>query len=514
MSQDSLKKRYASKLTSKLVQFGLGFVTLGMAPRSLGPVAYGNFGFLTSFFMRTMKFLKFGIPAAYYTKLSKRQNEKKLIGFYAYYVAIVIFIVFICTIGAIKVGFQDIIWPGQNGYFIFAAALFAVLNYISDVIRSTNDAYGYTFKLEIAFIIQSFLATGLILVLYLTNVLTLGSYFLLNYFLLFFVIIAGLRILHKHNIYLTKHLHLAKEEVYGYIKEFYHYSHPLFFNALVVYIVVIADRWLLQKFSGSVEQGYYTLAFKISGLIFLFTSSMSTLLLREMSLSYKDGNRKEIRRLFIKYIPLFFFVAAYLAVFISFNAEAISFIIGGLVYKNASVVIAIMAFYPVHQSYGQLGGAVFLATERTFIIRNIGVSTGVIGFFISLLLMTPVEFFGFGLGAEGLAIKMVLIQFISVNIYLWINTRFLKLSFLKFFGHQIFVITSLSILANSSKYFTAFIINDILINFFITGIIYSVLVLMLIKFYPRIVAMTRKEFNNYINMIIRIMINKIKVGLK
>lgn len=503
MAQDSLKKRYASKLASKLVQLALGFVTIGMIPRALGPENYGNLGYLTNFFTRTIKFLKFGTPSAYYTKLSRRQNEKKLIGFYAYYIFLLTVLVFIGTLGVIKVGFQDIIWPGQDGIFIFAAALYAVLYFISDAVRNTNDAFGYTFKFEITFILQSILATGLILVLYFTNALTLRSCFLMQYFLLLFVIIAGWRILRKHEIYLAKELRLAKEEVAGYIKEFYHYSHPLFLNALVVYFVVIADRWFLQKFYGSVEQGYYTLALRVGGIIFLFTSSMSTLLLREMSLNYKDGKKEGIKRLFRKHLPLFYFIAAYFAVFISFNAETISLIIGGAEYKNASVVIAVMAFYPVHQTYGQLGGSVFLATERTKIIRNIGVSTGILGLPLSFLLIAPAGLYGLGMGATGLAIKMVLIQFISVNIYLWINTRFLNLSFLKFFGHQLIVIVFLYMVAKSAQYFTAIIIKNMVINFIISGAIYSILVLIIVILYPRIIAMTRNDLNNHVNMVLR-----------
>ncbi len=504
MTKDSLKKRYVSKLSSKLVQFALGFVTLGMVPRALGPENYGNFGFLTNFFTRTTKFLKFGVPAAYYTKLSRRQNEKKLIGFYVYYIIVLIFLVFVGTFGAITVGFQDIIWPGQNGIFIFAAALFAVLYFISDTVRSTNDALGYTFKFEIAFIMQSILATGLILVLYFTNALTLRSYFLMHYFLLLFVIIAGWRILQKHKIYLSKQLHLAKKEVVGYLKEFYHYSHPLFFNALVVYFVVIADRWMLQKFYGSVEQGYYTLALRIGGIIFIFTSSIATLLMREMSLSYKDGNREEIKRLFRKYIPMFYFIAAYFAVFISFNADTISFFIGGLEYKNASMVIAVMAFYPVHQTYGQLGGSVFLATEQTKIIRNIGVSTGIIGLFISFLLMAPAEFNGFGLGAIGLAIKMIAISFISINIQLWFNIKFLRLSFisfLKFFSHQLVVVSLLAFIASISKYLTSGLSVNIVIYFLLNGAVYTFAVTAILLSFPKIIAVTKLELIGHFHSI-------------
>ena len=511
MSQDSLKKRYTSKLASNLVKFVLGFVTLGMVPRALGPETYGDFGFLTNFFTRTTKFLKFGIPTAYYTKLSNRSEEKKLIGFYIYFIVILICLVFSATFGAITVGFQQIIWPEQKGIYIFAAALFGVLSIVSESFRITIDALGYTVKYEMRIILQSIFASILIVVLYFTNILSIKSLFLMHYLLLLFLIVTGWGILRKNNIFIKEQLSLKKKEVKSYIKEFYHFSHPLFFNGLVVYFVVIGDRWLLQYFYGSAEQGFYTLALKIGGIIFLFTSSLSTLLIREMSFSFKNKEKKEIRRLFKRYIPLFYFVAAYIAVFISLNANDISFFIGGAEYKNASIIIATMAFYPVHQTYGQLGGAVFLATEQTKIIRNIGVSSGLLGLIISFLLILPRDFYGQGMGAFGLALKMIIVQFITVNIYLWVNTRFLKLSFRKFIGHQLLVLGVLFIFAKLAQYFTVIITGQLLMGFLISGITYTIFVVLLIVMYPRIIIMERSELMDYKNMLLEI-INKTKKG--
>jgi len=466
-----------------------------MVPRALGPEAYGNLGFLTNFFNRTIKFLSFGVPAAYFIKLSKRQDEKKLIGFYIYFSIIMILLVFTSILGIIMLGLQESIWPEQKGIFIFAAAMFAVLKYTSQFFRQTNDAFAYTFRYEKIIILQSIFATGLVALLYFTNTLTLKSFFLMQYFLLLFVIIAGWRILRNNKIFLSKQLILIKKEIVGFIKEFYHFSHPIFVTGLVAFFVVITDRWLIQNFYGSAEQGYYTIAIKISSIVFLFTSAITSILTREMSLSYKDSNKEKLRNLFRKHVPLFYFIATYFAVFISLHAETVISIIGGGEYKNASMVIMVMAFYPAHQTYGQLGGAVFLATDQTKALRNVRVCTGLIGLIISFILIIPISLNGFGMGAVGLATKMVLIQFISVNILLLVITRFLKLSFKKFFGHQLIVIIILFILTKISIFISSLISNQVVVNFFVSGVIYSIFIFVLIFLYPKIIFRTKLELS-------------------
>ena len=49
MSEDSLGKRYTSRVVSSLIRLILSFATIGIVPKALGPVAYGSFNFLTSF---------------------------------------------------------------------------------------------------------------------------------------------------------------------------------------------------------------------------------------------------------------------------------------------------------------------------------------------------------------------------------------------------------------------------------------------------------------------------------
>lgn len=481
----------------------LGLVTLGMVPRALGPTHYGNFSFLTFFFARLIKFLKMGTSSAYYTKISNRPEEQKLIGFYIYFIIWLSLMIAVGLAGIFLLDLKDVVWPEQDTIFIAAAALFAVLSLISNFIHATNDAYGFTVKSEFIFILQSFLGTTLILVFYLTGRLNLSTYFIIHYCLLGFVILAGWRILRSHQVNLFGNWALAWAEIKDYIKEFYKYSHPLFFNALVMFVVGVGDRWLLQNFGGSVEQGFYSLALKLGSICFLFTSSMAPLLTREMSISHRSDDRERMKRLFSKFIPMFYFIAAYFAIFIFFNADVVAEIIGGSKYNDATLAIAVLAFYPVHQTYGQLCGSVLLATERTRLIRNIGVSSGIMGVFLSFFLIAPNHLLGFNMGAVGLSIKMISIQFIAVNIQLWFNSKYLRVSFIKYFVHQIIVLLFLAILAFTARYFSEILSINIIVDFLINGIVYTLATAIILFLYPRLIAMTRLELIDYLATILR-----------
>ena len=114
------------------------------------------------------------------------------------------------------------------------------------------------YKYEFTFILQSIFSACLIVTLYFAGILNLTSYFIMHYLVSTFVIVSGWRILYANKVRVSEHMKLAKGEIIKYIKEFYIYSHPLILQALVVYIVVVIDRWLLQKYYGSLEQGFFT----------------------------------------------------------------------------------------------------------------------------------------------------------------------------------------------------------------------------------------------------------------
>jgi O-antigen/teichoic acid export membrane protein len=296
---------------------------------------------------------------------------------------------------------------------------------------------------------------------------------------------------------------ISKDQVFAYGRELYQYSHPLFVYALVGLVVGVLDRWLLQVFSGSVQQGFYGLSYQIGAICFLFTSAMTPLITREFSIAYVKQDLTQMAHLFRRYIPLLYGVAAFFSCFIAIQAESVAYIFGGAKYHDAALPIAIMSFYPIHQTYGQLSGSVFYATAQTRLYRNIGITFMIIGLPVTYFLIAPINMVGLNAGSTGLAIKMVLIQFVAVNVQLYFNSRFLKLSFWKYFTHQLVCITCLLLLAFLSLKIVDYlqISSNIVINFLLNGIIYTISVAGITYFVPALFGLTRKDIHSFFQLL-------------
>ena len=204
--------------------------------------------------------------------------------------------------------------------------------------------------------------------------------------------------------------------------------------------------------------------------------------------------------LFRRYVPLLYGIAAFFSCFIAIQAEDVAYIFGGAKFHDAVLPITIMAFYPIFQTYGQLSGAVFYATGKTGLYRNIGVTIGIFELPATYFLIAPTNMMGLNAGSTGLAIKMVLIQIVSVNVLLYFNSRFLKLSFKKYLVHQVVCVGCLLLLAFLSLKTVDYlhISSNIVINFLLNGIIYSIAVASLTYFVPSLFGLTRKDLNSFL----------------
>ena len=500
----SLKKRYFAKFSTNLVGLLFALVTTAIIPRGLGPKAYGDFNFLTNFFNRLFPFFTFSTSIGFYTKLSQRQDEFGIVSFYGR----VIFFAFCCLFLFIflskSFGVTEFLWPDQSIKYVYMAALFAVLTWIVATLTQVSDARGITVITEIARIFQKFIGLLIILAFFFLKALNLTNFFYYQYTILILLIIAFVIIVSRSGFSLFQDWSLGLDRFKFYFKEFYSYSRPLLIYGLVGVFVGLFDRWILQKYSGSIQQGFFGLSLKIGTLCFLFTGAMTSLITREFSIAHKNNDLKEMRRLFRRYIPLLFSVAAFISCFIAVEAEKVTYIFGGSKFSNAVLPMSIMAFYPIHQTYGQLSGSVFYATGQTKLYSRIGLIFLLAGLPIAYFAVAPSEAMGLNAGATGLAVKFVLIQFIAVNVQLFFNSRFLKLNFLKYFAHQLISIGVLVAIA----YVVKVLVNGInisygriIIPFLISGALYSFFVIAMIYFIPQTFGLRRMDVQNGIDKI-------------
>jgi O-antigen/teichoic acid export membrane protein len=515
--EDSLKKRYLFKLGTNLFGFVTSLATQAIITRGLGPIAFGNFNFLTNIFQQIFGFLDMGTSVCFYTKLSQRQNDFGLVSFYLYFSFFISLLVLAFVAFTHACYIYSRVWPDQNIYYIYLAAIWGILTWFSGVVfNRMADAYGLTVSLEIARIVQKIFGLLLIALLFFSNQLTLSSLFFYNYFILAFLGITIILILERKGYAITQSFWLSTSKFKEYFNEFYRYSHPLFLFSVVALLSGILDRWLLQYFSGSVEQGFYGLSYLIGSACFVFTSAMTPLIWREFSIAYGKKDFDHMSHLFRRYVPLLYSIAATIACFIAIQAEKVIQIMGGQQYSGALWSLFIMAFYPIHQTYGQLSGAVCMAADQTGLYSKIGIVFMFIGIPVGYVLIAPENRMGFNAGATGLAIKMVIMQIISVNVQLYFNCRLLRLNFRHYVIHQILSVFIFMVFSVAAMLFVdRFLVpqNYILINFLISGIVYFCMVMGLLYFTPSLSGLDRKDMSLITHLVIQL-IKKMTLSYK
>jgi O-antigen/teichoic acid export membrane protein len=374
------------------------------------------------------------------------------------------------------------------------------MNWGLQLLQKMTDSYGLTVNSEIASMFQRITGMVLIVIFFWFNLLQLTNLFYI-YFMIMGLLIFSIVIIIQRKDYGIKLLALSLNQIKKYIKEFYQYSHPLFIYALVGLIAGIFDRWLLQVFGGSVEQAFYGLALQIGAGCFLFTSAMTPLLTREFSIAFGKQDLGQMAYLFRRYIPLLYSIAAYFSCFIAVQADKVIHIMGGKSFSSAVTAVTIMAFYPMHQTYGQLSGSVFYATGQTGLYRNIGIIFLIIGLLVSYFLMAPHQWFGLELGSVGLAIKTVLLGFFAINVQLWYNSKLLNLSFWEYFSHQIYSVAIFIFLGIITVYLTDMVVKNIILNLIVSGIIYTFIHFIILYLKPSLYFTSRSELEEKVKFI-------------
>lgn len=451
VERDSLKKRYLYKLGAGFLGMAASGVTQALVPRALGPAAYGDFNFLNNFFSEVAGFLDMGTSLGFYTKLSQRPRDSGLVRFYLIFMIAVCAAISSFTVLACFTPLAKTIWPGQKSLYILMGALLGILLWGGMVINKTTDAYALTVPAEILRVLQKVFGLVFLLLLLWVHQLNLATFF--GYQCVLAVLACGgLAWINAHHGYpLSGNLRLSGDQFKRYAREFYHYSHPLFTYSVVGLFSGILGRWLLQVFSGSVEQGFFGFSAQIGAMCFLCANSMTPLLLREFSIAHDRQDLAGMAVMFRKYVPFLYSVTAYFSCFVALHSDMMIRVFGGASYVPAGTAVILMSLFPIHSAYGQMSGSMFLASGRTDIFRNIGIAGMLGGLMLGYFLLAPAESGGLHLGATGLALQTFVTQFLCVNVQLYMNAKYLRLPFLRYLGHQFASVAVLLALAWFSR---------------------------------------------------------------
>lgn len=484
--EDTLSKRYLIKLLASAVNGFINIIIIAIVPKALGNLAFGHFSYLQQFFSQVIGFLDAGTSTAFFTKLSGNNTRDELILFYATFVFFIVFILYLIISLFEYFNILNFLIPNIEIKYIYLAFLFGVFTWITQVLIKVSDAFALTVSVELMKIIHKILSLFLLIAMLYSLSFDLSVYYYYHLISLMIFIIIIIFLFFKRKIF-YKNLFFLKISYINLVKEFYHFSSPLFVFNVVAILISLFNIWLLQSISGSVETGYYGLAYSIAAMCFLFTAAMTQIISREFSKYFMLNDLKKIKYLFKRYIPMLYSISSYFGVFLAFQSETLLNIFTGSQFKDAYWALMVMAFYPIHQTYGQLSGSLFFSTNRTSLYKNIGILSSVVSLLLSIIFI-----YYFEMGAFGFALMMVISQFISVNIQLFFNTRFLEITFITYIKHQFLSILTFLFVAYISTHIV-YINEYTLYSFFIKGMLYTFFVIFIAIIYPSIFSITRKE---------------------
>jgi O-antigen/teichoic acid export membrane protein len=200
------------------------------------------------------------------------------------------------------------------------------------------------------------------------------------------------------------------------IREFVEYCRPVAVYGYVGFIYSFADRWLLQHFGGAAQQGLFAFAQQFGAISILATAAMMNVFWKEIAEARALGNLVRLRELYIRSRRALFFTAAWTSCLLIPWSSQLLILSAGSQYATGALVLTLMFLYPVHQSLGQLQGTFLVATGETRLYSTIGLvaMSGSIVAAYFLLASPSANVPGLGLGAVGLAGKMVGLQLIQV----------------------------------------------------------------------------------------------------
>jgi O-antigen/teichoic acid export membrane protein len=433
---DSVGSRYTVTLGAQIFRLLLSVVSATIVPRTLGPVVYGNYTFLLSTAATLRSLVDNNSQQAFFTFSSKERASGSLTKLYGLVLLAQLAIALAIVALAALTGKTGWLWHAQRVDQILWVTVLDWVVFLAASLQQLGDSKGLTVNLQLIGAAVSLLAIGGLLLLWVTAQLDFYTFVWLN------LASASLTCALLSYWLLAKHREIfwsGALRVRSYVQRWWRFAGPIFMLQYYLPVVAYLGVYLIQRWYGSQEQGYYGLALQWSTFALVFTNAAVWIFWREIAHHSASGDGKVAADTYGQFSQLFFFLAVVLACWLSASSGLLVRIVAGERYIAAGTVLAVMAFYPVAQTLGQLTMTALKATERTASYARWSVLLSIPDLLLTYALLAPRTALvpGLHLGAIGLAGKTAFYGLVSVQFYDHLNCRFLRLSYGHALGRKI-----------------------------------------------------------------------------
>ena len=463
--------------------------------------------FLLGTFLAIRQLLDMGTAQAFFTFMSQRLRSKFFVLSYFAWLVLQFFIVIVFIGVFFPEKWVQTIWHGEHRLLIVMAFAAAFLqNSVWPSVQQALEAQRLTYKAQgigIAIVIVHIVAVTL---LWFFGTIGLYPIFIAIFIEHLLAIFISYRFLEFPSSEENEGGVQTGMSIY---RMFIKYCTPIIVYSWIGFIYSFADTWLLQNYGGSVKQAYYAVSSQFASVALLATTSISNIFYKEIAEAYHKQDMEQVKRIYIKVSRSLFLIGAIISSFlIPWTKDLLQNILGDS-YVGGYVTLGIMLLYPIHQSMGQIGGAVFFATEHVSLQAKIGIFFMLVSIAISYLVLAPSTALipGLNLASEGLAMKMLFMQFFQVNIMAYIISRLFKTPF--DWVYQPVSILGCLALGWLAHFLVIYIAGNSLAFIFsltLAGLIYSILIAVFIYVFPWLSGLNRKELFMELNKLTKLFV--------
>lgn len=419
----SVKTRFLVSVGSNSIRGIIGFVSGFLVARGLNPSGYGDLMFLLGSFVAIRSLLDMGTSSAFYTFLSRHTHGSRFYWSYFSWVALQLVIMLLFVALIIPDSIFERVWLGHNREIVIVACMASFMQQqVWQTVSQIGESLRKTIKvqlLNLAIALTYLAAVLLFLVsggMSVENILflTIGQYAV--------VTLLAYRFLMRNQVELIEKDATLEQTA----REYWVYCKPLVALSLVTFLYNFADKWMLQQFGGSAQQGYFQIASQFAVISLLATTSILNIFWKEVADAQARHDHTRVAMLYHKVNRWLVMLSTIITGLLLPWSEQIVVIILGQAYAQAWPVLAIMLLYPILQSMGQIGGTMLLASGHTHKHMAVSAGTMLASVPFSYLMLAPtteVSIPGLGMGAVGIALKIVLLSIVSVTIQAWVVAR-------------------------------------------------------------------------------------------
>lgn len=415
--QRSVVARLTVSLFGNAVRSAVAVISGLVVARALGPADYGGFVFLLATLTVMRQLLDMGSSTAFYTFISQRPRGRRFYHFYAGWQLVQIALVLALVALLLPDWAIRMIWLGHERTTVLLACAATLLQQqVWSIATQIGESRRQTRQVQVAGVYVA--------LLHLLVIWALAHFGLMTQTRLFLLIALEYAVatpLLFHWIGNPAEVDVAEPDWRGIAAEYWRYCRPLVLNSWVGVAYGFADNWLLQRFGGATEQGYFAASSQLSAVTLLATTSLLQIFWKEAAECYHQNNLQRAQQLFDKSIRLLVLISSAAAGFlIPWSGELVHLLLGSS-YAASWPVLALMLAFPIHTALGQIVAATYSATNHTRAQANIYSFFMIFSIPVAYVVLAPPDelVLGQGLGSLGLAIKLLAIQIVQVNVLWW-----------------------------------------------------------------------------------------------